>query len=141
LPGEKGLWYSEVDTPNAAGKSNERQENLMTDTIQKTKSTSKPRKTTAKKETVAEVALAAPSHEEAAPVAKAAIATKAKAAPKPRKAATKIEQVAAPAKARQLSRAEIEQVAYRYWAERGYQHGNALQDWLRAEQELLKKAS
>ena len=113
----------------------------MTDTIQKTKSTSKPRKATAKKETVAEVALAAPSHEEAAPVAKAAIATKAKAAPKPRKAATKIEQVAAPAKARQLSRAEIEQVAYRYWAERGYQHGNALQDWLRAEQELLKKAS
>jgi hypothetical protein len=35
----------------------------------------------------------------------------------------------------------IEQLAYRYWAQRGYQHGYAVQDWLRAERELRGRAS
>jgi hypothetical protein len=39
------------------------------------------------------------------------------------------------------SRDQIEQLARSYWAARGYQDGSAEQDWLRAEQELLKKAS
>jgi len=39
------------------------------------------------------------------------------------------------------SRDEIERLAQSYWAQRGYQDGYAEQDWLRAEQELLKMAS
>ena len=39
------------------------------------------------------------------------------------------------------SREEIERLAQTYWAQRGYQDGYAEQDWLRAEQELLKMAS
>jgi hypothetical protein len=36
---------------------------------------------------------------------------------------------------------EIAQLARKYWAERGHHDGQAEQDWLRAEQELLKLAS
>jgi len=36
---------------------------------------------------------------------------------------------------------EIAQLAKRYWEERGYQDGQAEQDWLRAEQELMQMAS
>ena len=36
---------------------------------------------------------------------------------------------------------EIAQLAQQYWAERGWQDGQAEQDWLRAERELLKMAS
>jgi hypothetical protein len=36
---------------------------------------------------------------------------------------------------------EIAQLAERYWAERGWQDGQAEQDWLRAEQELVGAAS
>jgi hypothetical protein len=36
---------------------------------------------------------------------------------------------------------EIARLAHRYWAERGFAHGAAVQDWLRAEQELRGKAS
>jgi len=39
------------------------------------------------------------------------------------------------------SREEIARLAHKYWAERGHQHGSAVQDWLRAEQELRGKAS
>ena len=39
------------------------------------------------------------------------------------------------------SREEIERLAQSYWAQRGYQDGYAEQDWLRAEQDLLKMAS
>jgi maleate cis-trans isomerase len=37
--------------------------------------------------------------------------------------------------------AEIARLAQQYWAERGWQDGQAEQDWLRAERELLKMAS
>jgi uncharacterized phage protein gp47/JayE len=36
---------------------------------------------------------------------------------------------------------EIARLAQQYWAERGHQDGQAEQDWLRAEQELMKMAS
>lgn len=36
---------------------------------------------------------------------------------------------------------EIAQLALHYWAERGRQHGQHEQDWLRAERELMKMAS
>jgi len=39
------------------------------------------------------------------------------------------------------SRDEIARLAEKYWAERGHQDGHAEQDWLRAEQELMKRAS
>jgi hypothetical protein len=56
--------------------------------------------------------------------------------------------VKAPAKAKTVdvaaatpTYAEIAQLAERYWAERGWQDGYAEQDWLRAERELLGRAS
>ena len=36
---------------------------------------------------------------------------------------------------------QIAQLAHKYWAERGHQHGHAEEDWLRAERELRGKAS
>jgi ABC-type uncharacterized transport system auxiliary subunit len=36
---------------------------------------------------------------------------------------------------------EIARLAHKYWAERGFQHGAAEQDWLRAERELHSRAS
>jgi hypothetical protein len=57
---------------------------------------------------------------------------------KPRKTATKIDNLIAIS---QPASDVIEQLAYQYWAERGYQHGYELQDWLRAEQELQGRAS
>jgi hypothetical protein len=68
--------------------------------------------------------------------------TKKKTPAKPKKTATKKEtvapQVAPKVTPAMPSREEIEELAKRYWAERNYQDGFAEQDWLRAEQELLK---
>ncbi|HEY4381023.1 MAG TPA: DUF2934 domain-containing protein [Acidobacteriaceae bacterium] len=36
---------------------------------------------------------------------------------------------------------EIARLAQRYWVERGWQDGQAEQDWLRAERELMQMAS
>jgi hypothetical protein len=36
---------------------------------------------------------------------------------------------------------QVAQLAHRYWAERGHQHGHHEEDWYRAEQELRGKAS
>ncbi|HEV2485643.1 MAG TPA: DUF2934 domain-containing protein [Terracidiphilus sp.] len=63
---------------------------------------------------------------------------KAKAPAKPRKTAAKKAKVSQPA---MPPREEIEKLARAYWEQRGYQDGYAEQDWLRAEQELLKMAS
>jgi len=67
--------------------------------------------------------------------------TKAKAPAKPRKAAVKTDKVAKTPTPVMPSREEIEKLAQRYWAQRGYIDGFAEQDWLRAERELLQKAS
>ena len=40
-----------------------------------------------------------------------------------------------------LSREQVAQLAHRFWAERGHQHGHHEEDWYRAEQELRGKAS
>jgi len=66
---------------------------------------------------------------------------KAKAPANPRKTAAKKEQVIAPTTPVMPSREQIEKLAQSYWAARGYKDGFAEQDWLRAEQELLKMAS
>ena len=55
-------------------------------------------------------------------------------APK-RKTSAKVSEI------RAISRDEIATLAHRFWAERGFQHGHDAEDWLRAEQELLGKAS
>ena len=66
---------------------------------------------------------------------------KKKAPAKPRKTAAKKETAAKVVAATMPSREEIEKLAQKYWAQRGYQDGYADQDWLRAEQELRQKAS
>lgn len=52
-----------------------------------------------------------------------------------RKAAPKM------ANAPSISREEIAMLAHHFWAERGFRHGHDAEDWLRAEQALLGKAS
>jgi hypothetical protein len=65
---------------------------------------------------------------------------KAKAPAKPRTTTAKAKVAAAPAIAVPTHQ-EIALLAEKYWAERGWQDGAAEQDWLRAEQELMKLAS
>lgn len=67
--------------------------------------------------------------------------TKKKAPARPRKTSAKKDKAAPATKPALPPREEIERLARSYWAQRGYQDGNAEQDWLRAEQELLKMAS
>ena len=74
---------------------------------------------------------------------------KAKAPAKPKATATTTKMAAAPKNqtiaekviATTPTHQEIALLALHYWAERGHQHGQALQDWLRAEQELMRMAS
>ena len=40
-----------------------------------------------------------------------------------------------------VSQEQVAELAHRFFAERGYQHGHAEEDWYRAEQALRKKAS
>lgn len=47
--------------------------------------------------------------------------------------------VAAPRTAASVSHDDIANLAYTYWIERGYAHGDPEQDWLRAERELTSK--
>jgi hypothetical protein len=60
---------------------------------------------------------------------------------KPRKTTTKKETVAAKTTPTTASPEEVAKLAHRFWAERGRQHGRDAEDWFRAEQELLGKAS
>jgi hypothetical protein len=57
----------------------------------------------------------------------------------PKKTLTLVAQFPAPVAV--PSREEIARLAHKYWQERGHVHGNADQDWLRAEQELRGRAS
>jgi predicted phosphoribosyltransferase len=73
---------------------------------------------------------------------------KAKAPAKPRtatgatkKTSAKKTTVAEQVTAMRPSHEEIARLAEQYWAERGRQDGQAEQDWLRAERELMKIAS
>ena len=93
----------------------------MTETVKKTKAPAKPRSSAAKTKAVIEE-VAAPAKLQTVPAKAKPVAEKATVAAAPTK-----EQIA--------------QLAHRFWAERGWQHGSAEQDWLRAEQELRGKAS
>jgi hypothetical protein len=64
-----------------------------------------------------------------------------KATAKPTRTSTRKKTVAAAPKPAMPSREEIARLAEKYWAGRDYQDGYAEQDWLRAEQELLQRAS
>ncbi len=113
----------------------------MAEPVKKTKVTAKPRQASTKKDEVAEVLKTTTSREPAEQSAQAEMPKKTKATATPGKAAAKKDNVTAIAKPASLSRERIEQLAYEFWAQRGYQHGQALQDWLQAERELLQKAS
>lgn len=63
-----------------------------------------------------------------------------KATAKPTKTSTR-KTVSAAAKPVTPTHEEIKRLAEKYWAARGFPHGTAEQDWLRAEQELRQKAS
>jgi hypothetical protein len=56
-------------------------------------------------------------------------------------AAKKTQTVAEKVTATTPTHEEIARLAQQYWAERGWQDGQAEQDWLRAERELMKMAS
>jgi hypothetical protein len=107
----------------------------MANTVQKTIKTATPRKAAIKKVKLAEADIAAASKPQGiAPQAKAEAADKV--AAKTRKTAPAAQEVTQKAATPAAAREEIEYRAYCYWAERGFQHGSALQDWLRAEYEL-----
>ena len=66
---------------------------------------------------------------------------KTKAPAKPRAKAAKTSPVAEITAPPAPTREQIAQLAHRFWAERGWHHGSAEQDWLRAERELRGMAS
>jgi len=66
---------------------------------------------------------------------------KTKAPAKPRSKAAKTNAVTEITAMPAPSREQIAQLAHRFWAERGWRHGSAEQDWFRAEQELRGIAS
>ncbi|HEY6444995.1 MAG TPA: DUF2934 domain-containing protein [Acidobacteriaceae bacterium] len=99
----------------------------MEETTKSPKAPAKPRKTAAKKapaKTPATPEAAPATHKVAAVAAAPASSHTNGAAPRP-----------------SVSREEIARLAHKFWAERGHQHGHHVDDWLRAEQELRKKAS
>jgi hypothetical protein len=115
----------------------------MADTVKKTKATATPRQAPATNMKVAEVAKPTTSvRKEIELVPKVEELKKAQAASaKPSKTATKKENVVSNLQPKVVSREKIERVAYQIWVQRGYQHGYALEDWIRAERELLERAS
>lgn len=81
-----------------------------------------------------------------------ATATKAATAAKPRKTAAKkgtdvVTEIPVAvnghlaAQERSVSHDEVARLAHTYWQQRGHRHGQHEEDWLRAEQELRRKAS
>ncbi|MBS1826671.1 MAG: DUF2934 domain-containing protein [Acidobacteria bacterium] len=55
---------------------------------------------------------------------------------------TRVRKEAAPAPVAQSYETlqhEIARMAYFFWMERGQEHGNAVEDWLRAEREVMSK--
>jgi hypothetical protein len=69
------------------------------------------------------------------------VVKKAKAPAKPRKAVPKKTGIAVVPNPVNVSHEEVAELAHRFWAERGHQHGKPEDDWFRAEQELRSKAS
>jgi Protein of unknown function (DUF2934) len=73
--------------------------------------------------------------------AKPRVAKTPTAADAPKKTVAKKKTVAEQVTAMTPSHEEIARLAQQYWAERGWQDGQAEQDWLRAERELRQMAS
>lgn len=71
----------------------------------------------------------------------ATTAKKADAPTKPRKTTATKRSQPKRVKRTAISHEDVARLAHRYWAERGHQHGRAEEDWFRAEQELLGRAS
>jgi hypothetical protein len=115
----------------------------MADTVKKTRATAAPRQASAKKVKAAEVAKPTTKVTKGIElVSKVETPKKAKAStPKPRTTAAKNENVVAISQPSVVSREMIEQVAYQIWLQRGQEHGQALEDWIRAERELRGRAS
>jgi hypothetical protein len=114
----------------------------MAETVSKAKMIAKKRQASTKKGKVAEVTKATTaSRKQVKKIVKADIPLKTNTTAKPRKTPARKDNVVEIGKLAVVSREMIEQLAYRFWAQRGFQHGEALQDWLRAEQELLERAS
>jgi len=140
-------FVSLIMTPHKLAANSAHRRPSMADTVKKTKATATasatPNQASAKNMKVAVVAKpTTPVRKEIELVGKVGEQNKAKAAaPKPIQAAAKKEKVVAISQPRIVSREMIEQVAYQFWAQRGYQHGHALEDWIKAEQELLGRAS
>lgn len=76
----------------------------------------------------------------AAEAGKPAVAARPKAPAKPTSTG-KTQKASRSAKTAMPPREEIERLARQFWAARGFEDGFAEQDWLRAERELLQKAS
>jgi len=68
-------------------------------------------------------------------------AAEATAAAKPRKTAAKKGKLLEMASPAGVSHEQVAQLAFRYWRERGCQHGHHEEDWRRAEHDLRAKAS
>lgn len=102
---------------------------MSTETVKKTKAPAKPKKAVKTEQAEAGSAGQVELNGKTGTPAKAKTATK------------KTRTAAKPVVSRTPSHAEIAQLAERYWAERGWQDGQAEQDWLRAEQELTRAAS
>lgn len=97
----------------------------MAETVKKATAPRKPRKSTAAK-------VQAPKPE-AVKTAPAKSATAKQAAPEAKVTPFKTKHAA--------THEEIARLAHRFWMERGGQHGHDADDWFRAEQILLGKAS
>jgi hypothetical protein len=89
----------------------------MSETVKKTKTPAKPRKTAAKKDNVLTMT----------------------GAPQSKGSQSNGSQSFSAGKS--FSHDEVAKLAHRFWAERGCQDGHDEEDWLRAEQELRGRAS
>ena len=87
-----------------------------------------------KKIETAEMGLASHQHKAGFPSIGEPLTTEGASAPKTLAAAASAD--VASSSARPVSREEIAKLAHSYWEARGYAHGSAEADWLRAEREL-----
>jgi hypothetical protein len=128
-------------TPDIGGESS-KQETSMPDTAKKAK-VATPRQAPAKSAKDAEIAKPTKAARKGIElVAKVEAPKKAKAAAKkPNGKVAKQESAVSISEPKTVSQETIEQVAYQIWVERGFQHGHALEDWIRAERELLGRAT
>ncbi len=114
----------------------------MAEMVSKAKMIAKKMRVLTKKDKVAEVAKATTvSREPVKKLAKAETPPKTNSEAKPREAAAWKVSDGEMGRPAAVSEEMIEHLAYRFWVQRGFQDGDALQNWLRAEQELRGRVS